>query len=346
MAEEVGSLTSQRKGSGQASWGEQSWHQIAAHPYPANFNKANDAVRFIIDHVVRGYTPDQPPLRQNDSVVTLGSCFAGELRHFLNQVGLSSDSFWVPSGLNNTFALLDFISWCITGQQTGKGFRYERNPEGDIKDWLPTQERKQYLENLGSAGAFVFTLGLAEVWEDTQTNKVFWRGVPNSIFENDRHRFRVSTVEENRQNLGQIISLLRSINPIAPIVLTLSPVPLKATFQDFSCMAADCISKSILRVAISETMNEIREQVFYWPSFEIVKWGGCHFPYPVYGTDDGVVRHVSRFLVMNILLEFIRYFYGESTCSSVRAIYEDSIAKDKGGEGEPPLLIRGNIISA
>src|SRR6185295_16605355 len=293
MAKEIGRMTVQRTGSGPASWAEHSWHQSSAHAYPSQFEGDADAARLIIDHAVHGYIPDQPPLRPTDNVVTLGSCFAAELRHFLNHVGLSSDSFLVPSGLNNTFALLDFTSWCITGQQTGRGFRYERTPEGSIEDWTPTQEREKYLLNLRSAGAIVFTLGLAEVWEDTETNQVFWRGVPTSIYSAGRHRSRISTVEENRHNLGQIIDTIRSINKTAPIVLTLSPVPLKATFQGVSCMAADCISKSILRVALGETMSEHRANVFYWPSFEIVKWGGCHLPYPVYGTDDGTVRHVS-----------------------------------------------------
>lgn len=340
MANEVGSLAAQKQGSGPKSWAQQFWHQSGAHPYPDNFDGRHDAARLIVDHVVRGYIPTQPPLRGDASVVTLGSCFAAELRYFLNQVGLSSESFWVPSGLNNTYALLDFISWCVTGQQTGKGFRYERTPEGSIEDWTPVQEREKYLANLRAAGAIVFTLGLAEVWEDVETGQVFWRGVPASIFKSGRHRSRISTVEENHHNCDQIIDTIRSINPTAPIVLTLSPVPLKATFQGVSCMAADCISKSILRVALSETMNERRANVFYWPSFEIVKWGGCHLPYPVYGTDDGVVRHVSRFVVMNILLEFVRHFYGEATFSEVQAKYESSFSKELGGLGEPPLLFR------
>ncbi|RFC36365.1 MAG: GSCFA family protein [Candidatus Nitrotoga sp. LAW] len=346
MASEIGSIAAQRKGSGAASWAENSWHQSVAHAYPTRFEELGDLSRLITDHVVRGHTPDKPPLARGDNVVTLGSCFAAELRYFLNEAGLASDSFWVPSGLNNTYALLDFISWCATGKQTEKGFRYERTPDGTLKDWTPTHEREEYLDKLRTAGAIVFTIGLAEVWEDSHTGQVFWRGIPELIFDEGRHRFRITTVDENRKNIRQIIDLIRKINGTVPIVLTLSPVPLKATFQNVSCMTADCVSKSILRVAIAEIMQENRPDIFYWPSFEIVKWGGCHLPYPVYGTDDAVVRHVSRYVVMHILFEFVRYFYGENTLTQVKATFDTNIQKDPGGPGQPPILIRGTIVDA
>ncbi len=346
MANEIGSLAADRVGSGPASWAEHAWHADSANTYPTRFDEQGDFLSLVVEQIVHGHAPTAPPLRPGDNVVTLGSCFAAELRHFLNVAGLSSDSFWVPSGLNNTFALLDFVTWCVSGQQTARGFRYERSSDGTIRDWAPAHEREEYLNKIRSAGALVFTLGLAEVWEDAETGQVFWRGVPESIFEKVRHRFRVSTIDENKQNLEQIITLIRTVNTNAPIVLTLSPVPLKATFQDISCMTADCVSKSILRVAIHETMLAHKPHVYYWPSFEIVKWLGCHLPYPVYGTDDGVVRHISRFMVTNILLAFVRCFYGEVTFSAVKATFESSISMEPGGPGEPPFLVRGTVVEA
>lgn len=346
MAGEIGSLTADRQNSGPHSWAEGRWHQHGTDGYPANADAVRDLPRLISEHIVRGHAPERPMLDSRHNVVTMGSCFAAELRHFLNQVGLSSDSFWVPSGLNNTFALLDFVSWCVRGEQTDGGFRYDRAADGSLKDWMPVQERERYHAFLRQAGAIVFTIGLAEVWEDTESGHVFWRGIPESVFEAQRHRFRVSTVEENQRNIGAIIDLIREINPQAAIVVTLSPVPLKATFRDVSCMTADCVSKSILRVAIDGVMTESRPGVFYWPSFEIVKWAGCHLPYPVYGADDGVVRHVSRYVVMNILLEFVRRYYGEDQLAEVTARYQAAVTWEAGGPGEPPVLIRGEIVTA
>ena len=340
---EIGSLVTERHGSGAASWAEHSWHQTGVNQYPKAFT---DSVDSIIEHAIHGWVPPNHLLNVDSNIVTLGSCFAAELRHFLDKVGLSSNSFWVPSGLNNTFALLDFVSWCITGKETGKGFGYARSSEGNIEDWTPTWEREKYLDKFLSAGAFVFTLGLSEVWEDTHTNNVFWRGIPKAIFQENRHIFRLSTVEENKINLRAIIDLIRTINPIAPIVITLSPVPLKATFQKHSCMTADCVSKSILRLAIDSVMSTQLPHVYYWPSFEIVKWGGCHLPYPVYGTDDNVVRHVSRYLVVQILYNFVQYFYGEVVFRDIKAKYDKMIDTENGNPGQPPILIRGTIVKA
>ena len=344
MAEEIGSLTTHRDGSGPRSWAEQHWHRDRVVAYPGDQAQFADLPRLIREAITVGHCPAEPPLRPTDNVVTLGSCFAAELRHFLNQFELSSDSFWVPSGLNNTYALVDFISWCITGEQTDGGYRYDRDGSGGIHQWAPSDERAVYRGHLERAGAIVFTIGLAEVWEDTETGKVFWRGIPEAVFDQRRHRFRLTTVAENEANIGRIIDLIRQVNPTAPVVVTLSPVPLKATFRDISCVSADCVSKSVLRVAIDRVIGQQRPRVYYWPSFEIVKWVGCHLPYPAYGADDGVVRHVSRYLVLNIVFEFVRRFYGEA---EYRRFADAAVADRRpGGPGEPPFVVPGTLVRA
>lgn len=346
MGNEIGSLTKQRHGSGPASWAEGRWYQRDVGFYPAEKEEFGDISKLITEHIVRGHAPDRPILTESDNVVTLGSCFAAELRFFLAEARLSADSFWVPSGLNNTFALLDFISWCVRGEQTSRGYRYDRATDGRVEEWQPEEERERYVNHIRTAGAIVMTLGLAEVWEDRETKQVFWRGIPESIFDEQRHCFRVTTTEENTRNLERIISLIRKVNPAVPIVITLSPVPLKATFRDISCMTADSVSKSILRVSIDSVMQRGIAGVYYWPSFEVVKWAGCHLPYPVYGTDDGVVRHVSRYIVRSILSEFIRSYYGEKTIARVKSDWSTSLAEQEGSTGEPPILYKGVVVKA
>ena len=233
--------------------------------------------------MITGWAPKEPLLGIDDSVYTLGSCFARELLRYLTKAGVSSKRVWIPSGLNNSFAILDFFSWCATGQETGRGFRYDRLETGEIVEWKPEGERQAYADEFAKAGAFVFTFGLAEVWEDKETGGVFWRGVPEEIFDADRHVFRLSSVEENTANIRQIIEHCRAMNPDAPVVLTLSPVPLMATFRDVSCITADAVSKSVLRVALDQVMRDGREGVYYWPSYEVVKWVGPHLDWPAYG---------------------------------------------------------------
>jgi GSCFA family len=169
------------------------------------------------------------------------------------------------------------------------------------------------------AGAFVFTLGLAEVWQDRETGGVFWRGVPEEIFDAQRHVFRLSTVEENEANIVEIVRLIRSENPSAPILLTLSPVPLAATFRDISCITADCVSKSVLRIALDRVLERGLGGVYYWPSFEVVRWGGAHLPWRAYGLDDRNPRHVSRYLVREIIDAFVDSFYVPAAAEEIRS---------------------------
>ncbi len=312
----IGKLDKGRSG----TWHRRHWHSAGATRYPLDAESFGaDLPRLIREHIVPGHAPAEPMLAADDAVVTLGSCFARELRAFLAGAGFASDNFWIPSALNNTYALLDFVSWCVTGAETGRGYRYDTTADGDIQDWRPEAERERILGHVRDAGAFVFTIGLAEIWEDRETGGVFWRGIPRDVFDPERHAFRLSTVEENERNILRIVELVRTANAEAPVILTLSPVPLMATFRDIPCMTADCVSKSTLRVAIDRALGSAPSGTYYWPSFEIVRWVGGHLPWAAYGVDDGVSRHVTRSLVAEIIDAFVEAFYTPEAVAELRA---------------------------
>ena len=233
--------------------------------------------------------------------------------------GFESKRIWVPEGLNNTYALLDFLTWAVTGKTTGTGFRYDRDRDGKIREWLLDEPKSRYSERLREAGALVFTIGVAEVWQDRETGGVFWHGVPRQVYEADRHVHRLTTVEENAANIRKIIDFVRSVNRTAPIVLTLSPVPLKGTFRGISSLSADCVSKSVLRVAIDQVMSDARPGVYYWPSFEIVRWAGAHVSWPAYGFHDDRARHVTRYTVGRIIDAFVESFYVPEAVALMRS---------------------------
>ena len=308
------------------------WYLPPTNLYPSDQKDyVADLSRSARQFILPGHTPAAPMLDETKSVVTIGSCFARELRHYLSSAGVDASRFLVPPGLNNTFAILDFFSWCATGEQTGAGFRYERVAGGEIKEWTPEHKRKSYSEAFAKTGVFVFTIGLAEVWQDRETGGVFWRGIPDEIFDEGRHVFRLTTVAENTHNLRTLIDMVRAMNPDAPIVLTLSPVPLAATFRDISCVTADCVSKSVLRVALDEVMTDKRPGVYYWPSFEIVKWLGANLPRPSYGWKNKS-RGVSREIVGLIMDEFVEAFYTPEARTLIRS--RASSAPEDDAEGE------------
>jgi hypothetical protein len=296
-----------------------SWHKARANFFPSDRRQFDDVEALIREFVLPGHAPTAPLLEADDLVVTLGSCFARELRSFLTEAGLAATRLRIPEGLNNTFAILDFVSWVATGSETGRGFRYDRLQSGEILEWVADEERESFAAAFSEAGAFVFTIGLAEVWQDRETGGVFWRGVPKEVFDADRHVFRLTTVEENAANILETIDLVRRLNGTAPIVITLSPVPLEATFRDISCLTADSVSKSVLRVAIDQVIGERMTNVYYWPSFEIVRWAGAHLSWPAYGFHDDRSRHVTRYLVGEIIDAFAEAFYSPDALALMRS---------------------------
>src|SRR5258708_12331371 len=86
------------------------------------------------------------------------------------------------------------------------------------------------------------------------------------------------------------------VHRTATIFLTLSPAPLNYSFEFTSTIVGDCLSKSVLRVAINDVLSAKPAGVRYWPSFEAVRWVGPHLV-PVFGAEDDPPRHVSEFIV-------------------------------------------------
>ncbi len=72
-------------------------------------------------------------------------------------------------------------------------------------------------------------------------------------------------------------------------------------FRPVTCITANSASKSILRVAVDEIMQNSPKNVFYWPSYEIVK----DFHVDSY-MDDG--RHINQEIVKQIMRLFHKYY--------------------------------------
>src|SRR3546814_611699 len=69
--------------------------------------------------------------------------------------------------------------------------------------------------------------------------------------------------------MEQFLKRLKAINPRVKVVLTVSPVPLIATYEPEHVLCATTYSKSVLRVAAT-MLARGREWVDYYPSYEII----------------------------------------------------------------------------
>lgn len=151
-----------------------------------------------------------------------------------------------------------------------------------------------------AATAFIFTFGMTEVFVNKATGKVaaqkpLYKGAGGAA-ETELH---VSTFAENHENVSRVVDMIRQHKPDAPIVLTVSPVPLARTFQDADIVTVNAESKAILRAVLGQICRE-KKGVYYLPSFELVTLGGIAQSY------EGDGRHVKRSVVDRIVEEFFR----------------------------------------
>ena len=230
-------------------------------------------------YVLHGWAPDVPMIRPETQITAFGSCFAANISNWLSKRRFrvltrdeeAKKAYVVAcgEGMVNSFVIRQQFEWAWENRTFDgalwhgyKAEEYGYDPE------VQAETRRIFDET----DFFILTFGLSEVWYDEPTGNVFWRTIPKDAYDPARHKFRVSTVEENRDNLRAIYRLIRKHRPDAKILFTLSPIPLIATFRDVSCLTANSVSKSVLRVAIDEVVREFRHEgvLHYWPSFELV----------------------------------------------------------------------------
>lgn len=286
------------------------WHKGKLNYFPKNKEDFNDLDILAKEYVFKGSGPETPIFDNDDKVVTMGSCFADRLRKWLNANGKGSTYINVPEGLNNSFAVRQWLEWVITGDRSTDAYWYDNDPELGAYKWEPTQEREKLLNHFKDVKGIVVTFGLGEVWRDIKTNNVFWRGVPSNEYDSSKHKCETTTVQENVDNMKQIVDLVKShLGDDKVVIFTLSPVPLNATFTDRPTMIGDCVSKSILRVSLDQFFNKNKHNnVYYWPSFEMVRWVGAHTDIPTL-YEDNTTRHVNNNIVKIIISNFVEKFF-------------------------------------
>ena len=161
---------------------------------------------------------------------------------------------------------------------------------------------------------FVFTLGLTEAWIASSDGAVLplCPGVAGGTYDPERYRFHNLTLAETRDDTLAFIDQLRTVNPRAKIILTVSPVPLIATAAGQHVLVATTYSKSVLRVCC-EQASQARENVAYFPSYEIITGS---FSRGRYFAED--LRSVTEAGVSHVMRVFLRQFTaGQGAFSSV-----------------------------
>lgn len=118
---------------------------------------------------------------------------------------------------------------------------------------------------------FVFTLGLTEAWVAKFDGTVY-PTAPGTIcgeFDAERYAFANFGYPQVFDDMTRFWDGLRSVNPRARLLLTVSPVPLTATASGSHVLAATTYSKSVLRAVAGDLVRE-HPDVHYFPSYEII----------------------------------------------------------------------------
>ena len=180
-----------------------------------------------------------------------------------------------------------------------KGFESLSAYEVDLKKHL-SAVKKMFCE----LDIFVFTLGLTECWVRSEDSAVlpFHPGVLNVPYSSDEYQFKNLSVDQVQNDLIEFKKLLETVNPGAKILLTVSPVPLIATYSGGHVLTQTVYSKSVLRVA-AEQFSSLYDSVAYFPSYEII---ASHYNRGAYYAED--LREVEASGVDHVMRLMLKYY--------------------------------------
>lgn len=166
-------------------------------------------------------------------------------------------------------------AWEADGGRWVDALRPQVEPGGYATPALVAEARASHLDAVRSmfrdCDVFVFTLGLTEAWRSRLDGTVFPMapGVGGGRHDPARHEFVNFGIADVLADLFEFLDGLKSLNPSVRVVLTVSPVPLIATYEPRHVLVSNTASKSILRVAAEEAWRRF-DWVDYFPSYEII----------------------------------------------------------------------------
>jgi tetratricopeptide (TPR) repeat protein len=272
--------------------------------YPETQVFLGDFQKLVKDHIAVNLKSEEKFITKNTRFFTMGSCFARNLSRNLVNSGYVSHHMEISEYINTTFANRVFVDWLS-----------DREISDAIRDRIvsllpPGWSKENSLQIIKSSDVFILTLGVAPAFFDRASGDFV---LPRSTALNSRvlaekYRFRTTSVQENVDNVRYVLDFVRKISPRIKFVVTVSPVPLVASFEYESAVQADCLSKSTMRLVAHEVVNNSGiSNILYWPSFEVFRWAGSHAS-NYYAADDGAAWHVSEEKVAGTINAFIEMF--------------------------------------
>jgi len=272
--------------------------------YPTTDDFTGDFQSLMKNHIAVNLKNDEKFLDVKTKFFTMGSCFARNISKSLNSNGYNSTHMEISEHINTTFANKAFVDW-LADPDT-------KNPVNSrIRELLPDVWSAESISNtISNSDVLILTLGVAPAFFDRTTGD-FVLPRPTSLNSRvlaEKYEFRTTSVTENVSNVLHLLNYIKKLAPKIKIIITVSPVPIMASFEYESCVQADCLSKSTMRLVAHEVVNNSGLQnIIYWPSFEVFRWAGSNSS-KYFGADDGAAWHVSEEMVNGTIEAFIDIF--------------------------------------
>ncbi len=192
-------------------------------------------------------------------------------------------------------------------------------------------ERRQHIfdvfRHVFDSDCVVITLGFTECFYDRTRDHY----VTNGILTNDALRaslsgdveFQSLSFEQAHGFIRKSLDLIWELNPVCKVLLTVSPVPLKATFLPEDVILATAQTKALLRTVAGEVVGT-DPRVGYFPGFERVMLTRS---WDVFRND---LRHVSDFVVKDIVAQLTQTYFDADAAHRTR--FEDKIKTAQASE--------------
>lgn len=257
-------------------------------------------------------------ISESDNVMTVGSCFAQHLSRwlltntanmFVNEEDEFGGGIFFSGNYGNVYSALQLLQLFdrafgsyetsneVATDNRGRYFdpiRPSIMPRGLASKELVLSSRSAHLAKVRqlflNADVLVFTLGLTEMWIRQSDNAALPSapGVIAGEFDSKLTTFHNATYEDVYESLNTFVQNLEKVNPNCRVLLSVSPVPLAATFETKHVAVASMASKAILRASAQKIVDQY-SNVDYFPSFEIFYTPGIG---DYYFSED--LRHVEQ----------------------------------------------------
>ncbi|MCP1169771.1 GSCFA domain-containing protein [Limimaricola litoreus] len=266
-------------------------------------------------------------IEDGDTIFAIGSCFARNVERALDaagrriisrefELGEIGESLGDAANFFNKYSIhsvLNELGWALERDSfpgaeilyDNGGGRFSDAQLGMARLDFPVEKildfRHRYLDamaRVAEADVVIVTLGYVETWYDRKLRLYLNVAPPQAAVkaEPERFEFRVLSYADVLDGLERLHALLlRHRQKSLKMLVTVSPVPLLATFREMDVLVANAYSKSVQRAAIEEFVTT-REGVDYFPSYEFVTLSN---PAVAWSRND--YRHVSPDLVNRIM---------------------------------------------